>query len=40
MLALEMIVLSLAASDQTRALERLDRLNMLRAAVLGQARDV
>ncbi len=40
MLALEIIVLSLAASDQNRALERLDRLNMLRAGVLGQARDV
>ena len=40
MLALEIIVLALAASDQNRALERLERLNMLRAAVLGQPRDV
>jgi DNA-binding MurR/RpiR family transcriptional regulator len=40
MLALEIIVLALAASDRNRALERLERLNMLRAAVLGQARDI
>ena len=40
MLALEIIVLSLAASDRGRALERLDRLNRLRARVLGEVRDV
>lgn len=40
MLALEIIVLALAASDQNRALECLDRLNMLRAEVLGQPHDV
>jgi DNA-binding MurR/RpiR family transcriptional regulator len=40
MLALEMIALALAASNQNEALACLDRLNMLRAGVLGQARDV
>lgn len=40
MLALEIIVLTLAAADQNRALEHLERLNTIRAAVLGEPRDV
>lgn len=39
-LALEIIVLALAASDQNIALTQLDRLNALRAAVLGEQRKV
>jgi DNA-binding MurR/RpiR family transcriptional regulator len=39
-LALEIIVLALAASDRSRALMHLYRLNALRAAVLGEQRKV
>ena len=39
-LALEIVVLALAASRQDRALERLELLNRLRSAVLGEPRDV
>jgi DNA-binding MurR/RpiR family transcriptional regulator len=40
MLAIEIVVLALAASDQTRTLAHLERLNTLRALVLGEKRDV
>ena len=40
LLALEIVVLALAASQREKALEQLELLNRLRSAVLGEPRDV